>query len=166
VLRQLLHAAHLPRLRRAHLLGHLPAAPDTRHRIERAMTGTKKAARGPSRRPHALELYSHDGHRRGGRRRGREVGRRLLGRKLRGSSRMWYGKSSPVWIRASSPPPRGARPPPRAAASSPLAPPESRLLLATSRPSQWLGFDPEGWTRGLHLTVWAGLGTKPLCFFS
>jgi hypothetical protein len=44
---------------------------------------------------------------------------------------MWYGKSSPVWIRASSPPPRGARPPPRAAASSPLAPPDSRLLLAT-----------------------------------
>ena len=37
-LRQLLHAARLPGLHRAHLLGHLPAAPDTRQRgVRRAL---------------------------------------------------------------------------------------------------------------------------------
>jgi hypothetical protein len=42
-----------------------------------------------------------------------------------------------------------------------VAPPPRDLATAAVA----VGFDPEGWTRGLDLTVWAGLGNETAIFF-
>jgi hypothetical protein len=42
-----------------------------------------------------------------------------------------------------------------------VAPPPRDLATAAVA----VGFDPEGWTQGLDLTVWAGLGNETAMFF-